>query len=156
VKAQDLVGTWRLRSWKNVGIDGSAVAPLGENPLGFIMYSSDGYVSVAAMAAQRAPHGAPGALGGSSEASRASVSDYISYSGRYEVRAEDDVVIHHIEVCLYPNGIGTSQMRFVKLDGNVLTLTTEPMIVQGVDRSTIVVWDRVGEHMTDPASTEAA
>jgi hypothetical protein len=131
-----------LRSWKNVATDGSAVDPLGEDPLGFITYSSDGYVSVAAMAAHRAPHHAPDALGGSPQASRDAISDYISYCGRYEVHAEEGVVIHHIEVCLYPNGIGTAQTRSVDLDGQVLTLTTTPMVIQGVERSTVVVWDR--------------
>ena len=36
MQAGDLIGTWRLRSWKNVASDGSAVDPLGEKPLGYI------------------------------------------------------------------------------------------------------------------------
>jgi len=55
-------------------------------------------------------------------------------------------VIHHIEVCSYPNWIGNAQERFVKLDGGVLVLsTTKPMIVQGVTRSAELVWERVGQ-----------
>jgi hypothetical protein len=50
LKAEDLVGTWRLRSWKNVAGDGSAVDPLGEHPLGYIFYNHDGYMSVEIMA----------------------------------------------------------------------------------------------------------
>ena len=41
MKAEDLVGTWRLRSWKNVASDGSAVDPLGEQPVGYIFYNHD-------------------------------------------------------------------------------------------------------------------
>ena len=55
LKAEDLVGTWRLRSWKNVASDGSAVDPLGERPVGYIFYNHDGYMSVEIMAAHRAP-----------------------------------------------------------------------------------------------------
>ena len=39
MKAEDLVGTWCLRSWKNVASDGSAVDPLGEHPVGYIFYN---------------------------------------------------------------------------------------------------------------------
>ena len=46
MKAQDLVGTWRLKTWQNVGSDGSVVDPLGEQPLGYIFYNHNGYVSV--------------------------------------------------------------------------------------------------------------
>jgi hypothetical protein len=46
LKAEDLVGTWRLRSFKNVGSDGSEVYPLGERPVGYIFYNHDGYMSV--------------------------------------------------------------------------------------------------------------
>ncbi len=51
MKAQDLVGTWRLKTWQNVGSDGSVVDPLGEQPLGYIFYNHDGHVSVEMMAA---------------------------------------------------------------------------------------------------------
>jgi hypothetical protein len=39
LKAEDLVGTWRLKSWKNVASDGSAVDPLGENRVGYIFWT---------------------------------------------------------------------------------------------------------------------
>jgi Lipocalin-like domain len=64
VKAEDLVGTWRLRTWKNVASDGSAVDPLGEQPVGYIFYNHDGYMSVEIMAAHRAPYQDPDAFGG--------------------------------------------------------------------------------------------
>jgi hypothetical protein len=55
VRAEDLLGTWRLRSWKNLGSDGSAVDPRGEKPVGYIFYNRDGFMSVEIMAAHRAP-----------------------------------------------------------------------------------------------------
>jgi len=53
-------------------------------------------------------------------------------------------VIHHIEVCSYPNWIGNAQVRYAKLDRDVLVLSTKPMIFQGVERRAELVWDRVG------------
>jgi hypothetical protein len=63
MKAEDLVGTWRLRSWKNVGSDGSEVYPLGEQPRGYIFYNHDGYMSVEIMAEGRMPYQQPDAFG---------------------------------------------------------------------------------------------
>jgi Lipocalin-like domain len=57
---------------------------------------------------------------------------------------EQDTVIHHIEVCSYPNWIGNAQVRYANLDGDVLVLSTKPMIFQGVERRAELVWDRVG------------
>jgi hypothetical protein len=119
--ADDLLGTWRLRSWKNLASDGSAVDPLGEKPVGYIFYNHDGYMSVEIMAADRAPHHGP-----------------------FEVLADQQAVIHHIEVSSYPNWIGNAQVRFAKLEGDLLTLSTEPMVLQGVERRAELVWERVG------------
>lgn len=62
--AADLVGTWRLRSWKNVGTDGSEADPLGENPVGYLFYNHDGYMSVEIMAAHRLPYHVADIFGG--------------------------------------------------------------------------------------------
>jgi hypothetical protein len=133
VKAQDLVGTWRLKTWQNVGSDGSVVDPLGEQPLGYIFYNHDGYVSVEMMAQHRAPYRDPNPTGGTTAERSEAISTYLSYSGRYEVLPDQDTVIHHVEICSYPNWIGNAQVRYAKLDGDVLRLTSEPMTAQGVD-----------------------
>jgi hypothetical protein len=143
VKAEDLVGTWRLRSWKNLGSDGSAVDAVGENPVGYIFYNDDGFMSVEIMAAQRAPYRTPDPFGGSAEERSEAISTYLSYSGPFEVLTDQDTVIHHIEVCSYPNWIGNAQVRFAKLDGDRLTLSTKPMTFQGVERTAELVWERV-------------
>jgi len=51
--------------------------------------------------------------------------EFLAYCGRYEVRA--DHLVHHIEQSLTPNVVGTAQTRFAWLDGDHLTLTTEPI-----------------------------
>jgi hypothetical protein len=53
-------------------------------------------------------------------------------------------VIHHIEVCSYPNWIGNAQVRFAKREGDLLVFSTKPMTFQGVTRSAELVWERVG------------
>jgi hypothetical protein len=144
VKAEDLVGTWRLRTWKNVGSDGSVVDPLGEHPVGYIFYNHDGYMSVEIMEANRAPYRDPDVFGGTPTERSEAISTYLSYSGPYEVLADRDTVIHHIEVSSFPNWIGNAQVRFAKLEGGQLTLSTKPMTFQGVERKAELVWERVG------------
>jgi hypothetical protein len=153
VNADDLVGTWRLRSWKNVASDGSAIDPLGERPVGYIFYNDDGYMSVEIMAPDRAPYGEADAFGGTLEERSNAISTYLSYSGPFEVLADRDVVIHHIEVCSYPNWVGNAQVRFARLDGDRLTLSTKPMTFQGVERSAELVWERVGHENGDNRPT---
>jgi hypothetical protein len=144
MEATDLIGTWRLRSWENRGSDDSVVQPLGEAPVGYIFYNHDGFMSVEIMAAHRTPYHDPDAFGGTPGERSEAISTYLSYSGPFEVLADRDTVIHHIEVCSYPNWIGNAQVRFAELDGALLTLSTKPMMFQGVERSAHLVWERVG------------
>jgi hypothetical protein len=117
---------------------------LGENPIGYIFYNHDGYMSVEIMAAHRAPYRDPDAFGGTSEERSEAISTYLSYSGPYEVLPDKDSVIHHIEVCSYPNWIGNAQVRFAKLHDDLLELSTKPMTFQGVERRAELVWERAG------------
>jgi hypothetical protein len=60
------------------------------------------------------------------------------------VLPDQDTVIHHIEVCSYPNWIGNAQVRLAKLDGDLLTLSAKPMTFQGGERTAQLVCERVG------------
>ena len=100
-----------MRSWKNVGSDGSEVYTLGERPVGYIFYSHDGYMSVETMADGRAPYQEPDVFGGTPQERSEAISTYISYAGPFELLLDRDAVIHYIEVCSYPNWIGPAASR---------------------------------------------
>jgi hypothetical protein len=144
MQAEDVIGTWRLKWWRNTASDGSSVEPLGAAPRGYLFYNHDGYMSVEMMAADRAPYEIADAFGGTEEERVEAITTYLSYSGPYEVLADRDTVIHHIEVCSYPNWIGNAQVRFAELDGDHLTLSTKPMLFGGVERTAKLLWERVG------------
>src|SRR5215204_566234 len=95
-------------------------------------------------AAHRAPYHDPDVFGGTEEERSEAISSYLSYSGPFEVLADRDTVIHHIEISSFPNWIGNAQVRFAELDGDLLTLSTKPMTFQGVERTAKLVWERVG------------
>jgi hypothetical protein len=80
LKPDDLIGTWRLRSWKNKASDGSVVDPLDEDPVGYIFYRPDGYMSVEIMAAHRTPYHDPDVFGGTADERSAAITTLLTLS----------------------------------------------------------------------------
>jgi hypothetical protein len=141
VRSDPLVGTWRLLSWENRSADGTITYPLGRQAVGLIMYTEAGYMSVAVMRGDREPFAAGDLLRASSEEKARAAESYVSYCGRYEFRG--DSVVHHVELSLFPNWSGVDQERLVEVRGNRLTLRTRPLLLDGIEQSARLVWERV-------------
>jgi hypothetical protein len=120
---QALIGTWRLISIQ-VNLDGSLVKPYRDDPLGYLVYTPDGHVSVQFAARERpklfrtSPHG--NALIESTPAN--TILGYQAYCGTFEVR--DGQVVHHREFALVPDLDGRDDVRSAVLDGDRLILGT--------------------------------
>jgi hypothetical protein len=67
----------------------------------------------------------------------------ISYAGTYTMDAEK--VIHHVDISWNQIWTGTDQVRFYKLEGNILTTTSAPNRnpVDGREGRSILVWEKV-------------
>ncbi len=78
---------------------------------------------------------------GAQERARAT-DTYVSYCGRYEFRG--DTVVHHVELSLFPNWVGVEQERLVEVKGDRLTLSTRPILLEGVQRTAHLIWEAVG------------
>ncbi len=139
--ANPLIGTWRLISWENRSIDGQISYPLGQDAVGYIMYTQDGYMCVAIMRPHRTPFAAGDLLGASLAEKAHAAQTYVSYCGQYEFRG--DVVIHHVELSFFPNWVGVDQERLVELTGNRLTLSTRPLVLGGRQQTAHLIWERV-------------
>ena len=138
--AAALVGTWKLLSVETRMTDGSSHATFGQNPEGYLIYGSDGMMSVNMQWAGRKPF-ASGIAREASQEEKASVSDLFSgYAGRYEVQEVDSTVIHHIEVSSFPNWNGVQQPRIYQIDGDQLTLYNKLPIANSIS---YLVWRRV-------------
>jgi hypothetical protein len=123
-------------------IDGRQISyPLGKDVVGYIMYNEDGYMFVAITRPNRAKFAAGDLLGGSTEEKVQAATSYVSYCGRYEFRG--DIVIHHVELSLFPNWVGSDQERLVELTGNRLTLSTRPILLEGKQQTAHLIWERV-------------
>ena len=44
-----LVGTWKLVSWESSDSNGEVTRPLGDHPVGFLMYGADGRMCIEMM-----------------------------------------------------------------------------------------------------------
>ena len=135
---EDFIGTWRLVSIETRKEDGSLYR--SGKRTGYLIYSVDGYMSVAFMKEGRRAFAAGDIRGGTVEEKVEAVDGYVSYCGRYDVR--DNVVIHDIEVSLFPNWVGEKQERFFALQENRLILSTPLQLVGGMSLSTHLVWER--------------
>jgi len=136
------VGTWQLVSFELRNTEDNQVSyPFGEEAVGYIMYSEDGYMSVSIMSANRSKFASGEIRGGSVEERVAAFDTYFSYCGRYEI--QQDKIVHHVETGLFPNHTGRLQERFFEFDNDKLLLSTPPIIIGEIQRTYHLVWQRL-------------
>jgi Lipocalin-like domain len=109
---------------------------------GLIIYSPDGYMSGQLMKPGRPAYASGDMDRGTTEERAAAASGYLAYSGPFDVDEEAATLRHHMSVSLFPNWIGDTQERFVELDGDTLTISTAPVIVQGIELTPRLIWKR--------------
>ena len=134
------VGTWALVSFEVRSANGVVTYPFGHDVRGYIIYSQDGYMSVAFMSAGRANCKSEDVRASSVEEKVSAIDTYFSYCGKYELRG--DKVVHHIEVSVFPNWTGRDQERIYRFEGDRLILSTPPLLIEGVEQTAHLSWKR--------------
>ena len=68
-----------------------------------------------------------------------------AYAGTYT--ADGEKVVHHVDVSWNQSWTGTDLVRFYKLDGNTLTITTARAqnAIDGEEGEFVLVWEKVLE-----------
>jgi hypothetical protein len=142
--AADLVGTWRLRSWRSEGTDG-IVHPMGEAPEGVLVYTPDGTMITTIGRSDRAPIDGGDMLAGPVDQRLDAFSTFAAYAGTFHVDGGD--VVHQVTMSLFPNWVGTTQRRHVALsaDGRELELSADPFLLRGRLSTQRLAWERVGD-----------
>jgi len=136
-----LLGTWKLKSLvREVIATGEKNEILGEHPDGYISYSPDGRMYTIGTADNRIK---PTAAVPTDEEQAKLYQTMFAYAGTYTVDAEK--VIHHLDISWNQAWTGTDQIRFYKLDGNTLTLTTAPFKTppDGREGKIVLVWEKM-------------
>jgi hypothetical protein len=66
-----------------------------------------------------------------------------AYAGTYTVQGEK--VTHHVDISWNEAWTRTDQVRYFKLDGNILTITAAPnkSPIDGREGRTVLVWEKV-------------
>jgi hypothetical protein len=127
-----LVGAWKLESYVEKPIDGSEpFHPMGEKPEGIIMYTPDGYMSAQIMRPGRLQFASGDWFRGTDEEIKNEALGYIAYSGPYGVDEDKQTLTHSMYVSLFPNWLGQTQPRVVKIEGDMLHLSSAVPITSG-------------------------
>ena len=139
-----LIGAWRLISFVEKDVDtGAESQPMGENPLGIIMYTPDGYMSAQLCAPGRRNFEGDDMYRGKVDEYVAAGSSYIAYSGPFYVDEAKQALRHEVNISLFPNWTGQQQVRLVEIDGDVLHLSTStPMMLGGANKTASLIWQR--------------
>lgn len=127
-----LQGAWKLISYE-VHLCGPVSItryPLGKNAQGMIMYTNDGYMAVQIMAQNRPLFKGGNPHSGTKEENSTAAASYMTYSGTYCVGTgadEKPLLKHCLDFSLYPNWLGTNQLRICELENDELTLRPHGM-----------------------------
>ncbi len=129
----DLIGVWTLEDTYAEDDDGNRTPALGDDPIGRIMYTADGYMTAMTGRGDRQLPATD-----ASEADKAAAFDsYMTYAGRWTLR--DNVVTHQIEYATNPNWIGTARDRAIDHQGDRMVFSG--LAADGVTRG-VIVWRR--------------
>ncbi|MGA9542758.1 MAG: lipocalin-like domain-containing protein [Candidatus Sulfotelmatobacter sp.] len=134
-----LIGTWRLVSASTTTSTGErSETPYGIDPVGLLTYTHEG--RIAAMIS----HSGRKALfsgGGSLEEQAEAFKTFFGYAGRYAFGG--DKVTHHVEISSIENYVGRDLVRYVKFQGDRITLVTPPTPVNGKTLIFELIWERL-------------
>lgn len=142
---QNLVGTWKLVEW-TASVDGKPVTPFGGETTGLITYTPEGRMWGSLMRVDR-PFVDGDTLAAAPESERAeAAAGYLNYAGSY--RLEGSAVIHEVEVSLFPNWIGTDQIREMEWapndrGGHDLLLSAQSTSSKGEIVTNHLIWRRL-------------
>jgi hypothetical protein len=138
----DLVGSWRLVSIYSKNVAGDIFYPYGEDPIGLLVYSRDGYMSATLMRQGRAHFASGDMYNGTPQELKEAFEGFDAYSGPYDIDSQRRAVIHHVEACRYPNWEGSDEVRYFQLEGDVLRLYTPPIRARGTEWVVYADWER--------------
>jgi hypothetical protein len=135
-----LLGTWRLRSFvREVAGTGERYNQLGDRPDGYLVYSPDGrMLALFVSGDQPRPRAEP-----SDEERIALHKAMLAYGGTYSV--SPGRVVHHIDIEWDGRRVGSDQVRFYTIDGDTLSIRTEPnkSPVDGREGVGVLTFERV-------------
>ena len=140
---QVILGTWKLVSYvREEAPSGTKSDVMGAHPSGYINYGRDQRMMVIIVGSDRKK---PAGAVATPDEAEALIKSMIAYAGAYTIDSEAKTVTHHIDVSWDQSRTGTDHVRSYKLEGNRLTLTTEPSTDPATGKKTVrtLIWERL-------------
>lgn len=146
----DLVGTWKLVDWTVAMEGGRTVRPFRGRATGVITYTDEGRMVATLMKTDRPTIGTRSFNEATAMERASAAAGYLSYAGSYEIIGDE--VHHHVDVSLFPDWVGGTQIRHIAWitneDGTV-DLELSDLGVGGDRTATIHLrWHRITEERT--------
>lgn len=133
------IGAWSLVSYELLLASGVLEKPLGDHPLGRILYMANGQMSAQVMASGLDPLANSDPEDATPEEAGRAWRNYAGYWGSFTVDAEAGVVIHDVDGAWFPNWIGQKQVRHYRFSGDTLTLEADSPAWHAT-----LTWRRIG------------
>ena len=127
-------GVWKVVDYTATDpATGVVQHPFGLNPMGSAVYTAKGHMSVFVAGSHRVPSSGTGSE--RAEERAALLDSMYAYTGTFTVQG--NTVTIHVESAWQPDWVGTDKTRVLKIDRDILTITTAPM-TSPVDGKTYV------------------
>ena len=139
----NLIGTWRLVSYEARASSGEARYPLGQDVVGQLFYDVGANMSAHVMRVDRPAFASNDPGSGTDAEVRAAFEGHVSYFGTYTVNPTARIVTHHVRGASYPNWVGYDQIRYYRIEGPHLVLSTPPILDGGEALEYILTWERM-------------
>ena len=139
----NLVGRWRLVSYEACTSAGETRYPLGRHVVGQLFYDVRGNMSAHAMRVDRSMFVSDDSGSGTDAEVRAAFEGHTSYFGTYTIDPSNRTVTHHVHGASYPNWMGHDQIRYYRIDGPHLVLSSPPILHRGESLEYILTWERI-------------
>lgn len=147
--AEKLVGAWKMERMEVTDAEGKVSYPMGEKPIGYILYTPDGYMAAEVMMGEPEKFAEDDRTGASESEKAKAFDNFLAYGGPYEYKG--DHLLHHVEVSSFPNYVGTTQKRNITWTGeDTMILSTDEIgniveLEEGQQTPTAkIYWRRAG------------
>lgn len=138
---EKIIGTWKLVSWVYTNEKGEVIHYFGKDATGILMYDGQGFMNAQLMQAQRPAFASDSIRGGTPFETYNAFHSYLAYFGKYYEDKPGEVV-HIVEGSLFPNWVGNKEIRYGRIESDLLILSTPPIPVQEQNIVFNITWRR--------------
>lgn len=112
----NLIGSWKLINWSVEMQGGRVVKPFRGRATGILTYTDEGRMVASLMKTGREPIGTRSFAEAKALERASAAAGYLSYAGTYEIIGDE--VYHHVDLSLFPDWVGGTQIRHIEWIAN--------------------------------------